>query len=66
VLERPDETAEKGDGDAPSSQGLAVCQQQGWALLEALSSSPSIASQLVQSSGCTKKLVAIALAYLQY
>ncbi|KAI2510862.1 protein of unknown function (DUF4339) [Fragilaria crotonensis] len=60
VLERPDGTAEKGDGDAPSSQGLAVCQQQGWALLEALSSSPSIASQLVQSSGWLELLGIVA------
>lgn len=61
VLQRPDEdNPGQEDGDATASQTLAVRQQKGWALLEALSSSPSIASQLVQSSGWLELLGIIA------
>jgi hypothetical protein len=60
VLQRPHANSDSDTGDAAESQALAVRQQKGWALLEALSSSPSIASQLIQGSGWIELLGIVA------
>jgi DnaJ family protein C protein 13 len=52
VLEHSEEEKnEKDDFNAAQSKALADRRHKGWSLLEALSSSPSIASQLIQSTG---------------
>lgn len=60
VLQRHDANSDRDTGDATESQALAVRQQKGWSLLEALSSSPSIASQLIQGSGWIELLGIVA------
>lgn len=60
VLERPNQEKDTESDDENSNRELAINQQKGWALLEALSSSPSIASQLVQGTGWMELLGIIA------
>lgn len=58
VLERPDGTENESSSDSLSSASIRL--QRGWALLESLSSSSSIAMKLVRSSGWLELLGIIA------
>lgn len=67
VLERPEEGAEKGDDDEESDDNdgstqskIILRQQKGWSLLESLSSTPSVAKQLVETYGWLELLGIIA------
>lgn len=64
VLEQAEGASEAGE-DGAKLQKLAIRQQKGWALLEALSSSPSVALQLVRSSGWLQ-LLGIVAGYSKY
>lgn len=66
VLERPGEQEDaQSDGSEPGSQVDLLRKQRGWALLESLSSSPSVAEKIVNSSAWLE-LLGILVGYSEF
>lgn len=65
VLERPGEQEESSDPTVNESQVEMLRKQRGWALLESLSSSPTVADRIVESSAWLE-LLGILIGYSDF
>jgi hypothetical protein len=65
VLERPGGREDSSDDNQNSSQVDMLRKQRGWALLESLSSSPSVADKIVESSAWLE-LLGILVGYAEF
>ena len=67
VLERPDaiETQEDNESSGADDREIIRRKVKGWALMESLSSSPSIATKLIESS-CCLQLLGILVGYSKF